>query len=113
VRWQGIRGKAFAARYSRQDIRGKIFAARHRCRDDILPDRAVEAATHLLAAGIAAEISSPTAKLPRHRSRRRLKHDPEKWKPVSRLREAQALVYRFVRCFAAGEGRSEKIMLKQ
>jgi hypothetical protein len=30
---------------------------------------------------------------------RRLKHDPEKWEPVSRLREAQAPVCRFVRCF--------------
>jgi hypothetical protein len=29
----------------------------------------------------------------------RLKHDPEKWIPVSRLREAQAPVCRFVRCF--------------
>jgi hypothetical protein len=28
-----------------------------------------------------------------------LKHDPEKWWPVSRLREAQAPVCRFVRCF--------------
>jgi hypothetical protein len=41
-----------------------------------------------------------------------LEHDPEKWIPVSRLREAQA---RFVVSFdaSAGEGRSEKIMLKQ
>jgi hypothetical protein len=27
------------------------------------------------------------------------KHDPEKWMPVSRLREAQAPFRRFVRCF--------------
>jgi hypothetical protein len=41
-----------------------------------------------------------------------LKHDPEKWKPVSRLREAR---YRLVVSFdaSAGEGRSEKIMLEQ
>jgi hypothetical protein len=41
-----------------------------------------------------------------------LKHDPEKWKPISRLREAPPT---FVVPFdaSAGEGRSEKIMLKQ
>jgi hypothetical protein len=41
-----------------------------------------------------------------------LEHDPEKWVPVSRLREALA---RFdIRFDApAGEGRSEKIMLNQ
>src|SRR5437762_2261217 len=44
--------------------------------------------------------------------RRQLKHDPEKWEPVSRLREALITV-----CISsdasAGEGKSEKIMLKQ
>jgi len=48
------------------------------------------------------------------------KHDPEKacpgldpgWKPVSRLREAQASVVVSLDA-SAGEGRSEKIMLKQ
>jgi hypothetical protein len=39
-------------------------------------------------------------------------HDPEKWEPVSRLREA--LIRFFVSLDAsAGEGRSEKIMLQQ
>jgi hypothetical protein len=41
-----------------------------------------------------------------------LEHDPEKWHPVSRLREAPPNL-----CppfdASAGEGRSEKIMLKQ
>jgi hypothetical protein len=41
-----------------------------------------------------------------------LEHDPEKWEPVSRLREAmQPLAFS---CHAsAGEARSEKIMLHQ
>ena len=38
-------------------------------------------------------------------------HDPEKWIPVSRLREAPAMTLRWVEA-SAGEGRSEKIMLK-
>jgi hypothetical protein len=39
-------------------------------------------------------------------------HDPEEWKPVSRLREAVARS--FERTVAsAGEGRSEKIMLNE
>jgi hypothetical protein len=43
---------------------------------------------------------------------RQLEHDPEKWKPVSRLREAlsnHALLFDA----SAGESRSEKIMLLQ
>jgi hypothetical protein len=43
---------------------------------------------------------------------RQLKHDPEKWVPVSRLREAPASVRRSFDA-SAGEGKSEKIMLKQ
>jgi hypothetical protein len=44
--------------------------------------------------------------------RRDLAHDPEKWAPVSRLREALS---RFVVSLdaSAGEGRSEKIMRQQ
>jgi hypothetical protein len=42
-----------------------------------------------------------------------IEHDPEKWKPVSRLREALATVSHFRLNASAGEGRSEKIMLKQ
>jgi hypothetical protein len=43
---------------------------------------------------------------------KQLKHDPEKWMPVSRLREASATF--FVPAGAsAGEARSGKIMLKQ
>jgi hypothetical protein len=42
----------------------------------------------------------------------RLEHDPEKWKPVSRLREAQAPACHSFDA-SAGEGRSEKIMLKR
>jgi hypothetical protein len=46
-----------------------------------------------------------------HRARC-LEHDPEKWVPVSRLREA--LVGFIVWLGAsAGEGRSEKIMLRE
>jgi hypothetical protein len=43
---------------------------------------------------------------------RSLEHDPEKWVPVSRLREA---LIQFVVSLdaSAGEGRSEKIMLQQ
>jgi hypothetical protein len=40
------------------------------------------------------------------------KHDPEKWEPVSRLREAFSNHLHFVDA-SAGEGRSEKIMLEQ
>jgi hypothetical protein len=41
-----------------------------------------------------------------------LEHDPEKWKPVSRLREATLTA--FGRGYAsAGEGRSDKIMLQR
>jgi hypothetical protein len=43
---------------------------------------------------------------------RALEHDPEKCVAVSRLREARGDVYR-VADASAGEGRSEKIMLKQ
>ena len=41
-----------------------------------------------------------------------LEHDPEKWIPVSRLREA---LIQFVVSLdaSAGEGRSEKIMLQE
>jgi hypothetical protein len=39
-------------------------------------------------------------------------HDPEKWTPVSRLREAPASVRRSFDA-SAGDGRSEKIMLSQ
>jgi hypothetical protein len=41
-----------------------------------------------------------------------IEHDPEKWIPVSRLREAPAIVCRFIHA-SAGEGRSGEIMLKQ
>jgi hypothetical protein len=34
-------------------------------------------------------------------------HDPEKWEPVSRLREAQARSFNWLDA-SAGEGRSEK-----
>jgi hypothetical protein len=40
-------------------------------------------------------------------------HDPEKWKPVSRLREAIASTVDSRFSASAGEGRSEKIMLNQ
>jgi hypothetical protein len=36
-------------------------------------------------------------------------HDPEKWKPVSRLREALAWSDLWINA-SAGEGRSDKIM---
>jgi hypothetical protein len=39
-------------------------------------------------------------------------HDPEKWPPVSRLREAMIIVCSSVDA-SAGEGRSDKIMVKQ
>jgi hypothetical protein len=39
-------------------------------------------------------------------------HDPEKWEPVSRLREAMIIV-RSSFDASAGEGRSDKIMRKQ
>jgi hypothetical protein len=39
-------------------------------------------------------------------------HDPEKWEPVSRLREALQRLARALDA-SAGEGRSEKIMRKQ
>jgi hypothetical protein len=43
-----------------------------------------------------------------------LEHDPEKWIPVSRLREAHRQSRLFFRQDAsAGEGRSEEIMLKK
>jgi hypothetical protein len=38
-------------------------------------------------------------------------HDPEKWLPVSRLREAMIIVFSSVGA-SAGEGRSDKIMRK-
>jgi hypothetical protein len=41
-----------------------------------------------------------------------LEHNPEKWIPVSRLREALAEHNNWVDA-SAGEGRSEKIMLHQ
>jgi hypothetical protein len=40
-----------------------------------------------------------------------IEHDPEKWTPVSRLREAVARPNSWVDA-SAGEGRSEKIMLQ-
>jgi hypothetical protein len=39
-------------------------------------------------------------------------HDPEKWKPVSRLREARVMMILSINAPAA-EGRSDKIMPKQ
>jgi hypothetical protein len=52
---------------------------------------------------------------------RQLKHDPEKacprldpwWTPVSRLREAPAIALPGELVPSAGDGRSEKIMLKE
>jgi hypothetical protein len=41
-----------------------------------------------------------------------LKHDPEKWVPVSRLREAMMAASRWFDASAGGR-RSDKIMLKQ
>jgi hypothetical protein len=41
-----------------------------------------------------------------------LEHDPEKWVPVSRLREALARLIVWLDA-PAGEGRSEKIMRHQ
>jgi hypothetical protein len=41
-----------------------------------------------------------------------LEHDPEKWVPVSRLREAMEPLMIWLDA-SAGEGRSEKIMLQQ
>jgi hypothetical protein len=47
-----------------------------------------------------------------NRSALQAQHDPEKWEPVSRLREAQpARVLSFEA--SAGEGRSDNIMLKE
>jgi hypothetical protein len=48
----------------------------------------------------------------RNHSCRTFKHDPEKWTPVSRLREAFGAVSPFAGA-SAGEARSDKIMLKQ
>jgi hypothetical protein len=45
-------------------------------------------------------------------AQRKLLHDPEKWEPVSRLREALQRLARALDA-SAGEGRSEKIMRKQ
>jgi hypothetical protein len=42
-----------------------------------------------------------------------LEHDPEKWIPVSRLREANLWQKIILKSASAGEGRSEKIMLGQ
>jgi hypothetical protein len=41
-----------------------------------------------------------------------IEHDPEKWAPVSRLREAFAQFVAWLDA-SAGEGRSEKIMLHE
>src|SRR5256885_1158810 len=43
----------------------------------------------------------------------RLAHVPEKWEPVSRLREALRTVRHFWLDASAGEGRSEKAMRKR
>jgi hypothetical protein len=47
---------------------------------------------------------------------RSLEHDPEKWIPVSRLREAQAPACRFVRCFGGrrqvGKDHAQTMKLK-
>jgi hypothetical protein len=42
----------------------------------------------------------------------RREHDPEKWAPVSRLREALARLVIWLDA-SAGEGRSEKITLQE
>jgi hypothetical protein len=49
------------------------------------------------------------AKAGRKRSCLKQQHDPEKWMPVSRLREASFAIYASASA-SAGEGRSEKIM---
>jgi len=41
-----------------------------------------------------------------------VEHDPEKWTPVSRLREADLWRKIILKSASAGEGRSEKIMLQ-
>jgi hypothetical protein len=43
---------------------------------------------------------------------RSVEHDPEKWNPVSRLREAVAKLCGWLDA-SAGEGRSQKITLNQ
>jgi hypothetical protein len=48
----------------------------------------------------------------RHHHAVLIEHDPEKWVPVSRLREALAWFGIWLGA-SAGEGRSEKIMLQQ